>query len=129
MLKPTATIMTDTTPETTIPMILAVATCGGKFKGVTDVLYYVQGEVLKRKPEHFALHLFMSIVASSYYRCLASRKLNIQRLILREGYVLNFPNGHARLRNVGPHFALYLLMSIVASSYYRCLARRKLNIQ
>ena len=45
--------MTDTTPETTIPMILAVATCGGKFKGVTDVLYYVQGKVLKRKPEHF----------------------------------------------------------------------------
>ena len=56
-------------------------------------------------------------------------KLNIRRWILRGGYVLNFPNGRARLTNVGPHFALYLSMSIVTSSYNRCLAQRKLNIR
>ena len=56
------------------------------------------------------------LLARSCYRCFAQGKLNIQRWILCRGYVLNFPNGRVRSENVGPHFALYLIMTIVVSN-------------
>ena len=49
-------------------------------------------------------------------------KLNIQWWILRGWYILKFRNGRARLENIWPHFAFYLSMTIVARSWYECLA-------